>query len=66
MLDALKDRDAEIARHHADFERWETMADDAVKRAATAVRRAETAEQGQAKWRAMVVELIEKIQRELT
>lgn len=37
----LADRDAEIARHHADFERWETMADDAVKRAATAVRRAE-------------------------
>jgi chromosome segregation ATPase len=33
---ALKDRNAEIARHHKDFERWEDMADRACARAARA------------------------------
>lgn len=33
MLDKIVDLQAEIVRHHKDFERWEAMADDACKRA---------------------------------
>lgn len=32
LLATLADQDAELARHHKDFERWENMANDAVKR----------------------------------
>jgi hypothetical protein len=44
MRYVMEQDQAEIERHHKDFQKWEDMADNAARRASKETRRAETAE----------------------